>query len=1255
MDVKSFRKIFFFTILFLSFLCIDNVFAESKYLKVADCTSVAKYDTTLWKKYAVVSGADSSPPYGAWIEYTTTGTDTNLYCIEPGKILYYDRYNDYTKWATTEETYVSKTRYIDVARAIQYSGNPLVTSCSSSNIYTRIATGMLVQMIAANKSNSSGTNYWRVLTKSELTDLIISDKDTTIANKFIEIRDKTRYHSSMPFVANYDFAALTKDEAKKETTKYFSISGNNFTRTLSSSLFDIDYGWSVSSKDSGISSAEIKDGSITITAPINDSTVGKTMCVQIKKPIANGTLYATNVDDQDTAFFTKGAAKYKYSYICMKTSSFKVKKVDSSTDKPISGVKFNIYSDSSCKTAAKNAHGTTFGSATTNSSGYAYFYNLKDGTYYVKETSTPAGYITNSTCHKVKVSSLAGSITVENDPLQVKVKKVDATSTSKVLSGAKFQLYTNSSCSTVASDAKGAKFTAQTTNSSGYAYFDYVKKDTTYYVGEVTAPSGYVKDTSWCQKVDVSSSSVTKTFKNSPVQIKVKKVDSANKSKVLSGATFRLYTRSTCADVSLAKNSSGNVYSSVSTNSSGYAYFDKVQLSSVYTDSDGNYKFYVKETKSPSGYVIDNDKCTLVTVDAKTGVGSIEFSDTKISSTSVQVHKVDSYDGDPLKGVKITLYDDKCVTPSKRVANATKVTGSNGSVVWNDIDMTGITSLKLYVMEDKSSIPSGYIQQKENDCKEVVITSSDIVDGSIASGAAKNSAVIYNVPFGDIQLLKLDSNKEKAIKGVVFRLLDKDKNEVLDKDGNKVLDVTTNDEGIAKFTNILYGKYYLQEIKTDPNYKTITDLIEFELNENTDSVKLDINDDLVYYNGDVNTDGVIDVLDYNELNTMITEGNVIGLSKAKQYASDINSDGVIDKIDLRILDLTVNKKDDVLKYQSSLKVLCGEAVSCTLSSSFLKDIKYVGTLDNVGASNICYSSVVNPNPEPEPDTGNNVPAPGEIITDGQEPEIQEPEIVNPNTSSGSGCKFTSDSVKVIEDAIKNSKTSSLVADFNGDKVINESDVNLLKAYLNYRDNNKMTAVNDYVDAYESVGDLDADTVKVLSKVGTKVTIDSDSNILHSSIVITNTLIDMKISKLDITNQKELPGAEIVIKDSEGKEVIKFVSTDQVKQFNIPVGIYTLTETVAPKGYDRLTTDIKFEVLPDGNIKLLDVKSDSFKMIKSEDPIDTDTDHLVIYNSLTEVKIPDTGSVLTFVTIIVGIGLVGYGSYIFYDRYRNRLS
>ena len=67
------------------------------------------------------------------------------------------------------------------------------------------------------------------------------------------------------------------------------------------------------------------------------------------------------------------------------------------------------------------------------------------------------------------------------------------------------------------------------------------------------------------------------------------------------------------------------------------------------------------------------------------------------------------------------------------------------------------------------------------------------------------------------------------------------------------------------------------------------------------------------------------------------------------------------------------------------------------------------------------------------------------------------------------------------------------------------------------------------------------------------------------------LIEIEISKKDITNDKELPGAHLIIKDKDGKTVEEWTSTDIPHMVNLPSGEYTLTEVTAPEGYDVAET------------------------------------------------------------------------------------
>ena len=93
---------------------------------------------------------------------------------------------------------------------------------------------------------------------------------------------------------------------------------------------------------------------------------------------------------------------------------------------------------------------------------------------------------------------------------------------------------------------------------------------------------------------------------------------------------------------------------------------------------------------------------------------------------------------------------------------------------------------------------------------------------------------------------------------------------------------------------------------------------------------------------------------------------------------------------------------------------------------------------------------------------------------------------------------------------------------------------------------------------------------------------------------------VKISKTDVTGSKEVPGATLVVKDASGSVVEKWVSTNEAHYVTVDPGVYTLTETIAPKGYKLSTTTITFKVDEDLNLyELVDgkyTKVDHIKMI-----------------------------------------------------------
>ena len=1046
MKLKNF--LFIFIVFMIGILGIDNVDAANYTIKSKYCGDYV-YNYTNYKKYAFTSTKEVDSQHRFTIQYSSSPTQI-VYCTEKGVPIKLGTKN-YTKVANVSDT----DKEGNIAKAIAYgkNGTNSVSSCNDE----RIATSFLIHMISKGYKENN-TLKWKSINAAGVKATIEkAPNKTTLANKFIEIRDKVLDHDKMPFAG---IASPTKATAQSKAVHMKWTASKNFYRTISDSLLSDSWGWKIIEKDSGITSATISGGNLSVNAEM--STKGKTLCVKIRKTVKAGELYAKKeTSTQDTALLVNEKDAYKTTWVCFKSSYVAIKKVDAADEnKVLSGAGIGLYQDKECKKYAKSANDVTYDYLRqTDKDGYAYFYNMSDGTYYTKEEKSPEKYIPDSnSCREVKVTN---------------------------------------------------------------------------------------------------------------------------------------------------------------------------------------------------------------------GVGTVTFKNNKISSTSVQVFKVDKYTNRGISNVKIGLYsDDTCKTKSTLVEEPVKTTDSTGMVLWDKIATTGLNpndTLTLYVMEEKSSIPSGYIQEKENDCKKVQISGSDVIEGEIAT-EVKNSTTIYNIPFGKISILKLDDDTRKPLENVTFKLLDENKKEVIDKNGNKVGPAVTDKNGVATVKDILYGIYYIEEVKTNEDYKTSEPYL-FELNVNTDSIKLANLAAIPYYISDVNMDNVVNINDLNELNTMLKdEKNLIGLEKKKHYSTDVNKDGIINNDDAEILKFYLDNKDYVISQINAYETLCKGQEKCELNFEQLKNISKITQLDDTESNQICYAPAA-PSPALTGDDGDTPngalpeagsedenqnpsnPTPEEGNDENQSPNGGSGGVYNPSTST-STCHFTEKSLEYLRQYITANTTKGLNADFNGDSKVEENDAKILELYLSHVKKGTIGAVINYVTSVEKIKEIGTATIPILKRIGIRDVIPSEE--VHASIVITNIPIDMKISKFDISSYEELPGAEIVIKNSKGEEVVKFVSTNEVTEFYISEGEYTLTETATPKGYNKIETSLKFKVKSDGNIELVDNNSELFELVKSEEERDNDLDHLLIYNTpikKTKVKVPNTGSKLAIATILVGTILVASGGYLVYNRYK----
>lgn len=87
---------------------------------------------------------------------------------------------------------------------------------------------------------------------------------------------------------------------------------------------------------------------------------------------------------------------------------------------------------------------------------------------------------------------------------------------------------------------------------------------------------------------------------------------------------------------------------------------------------------------------------------------------------------------------------------------------------------------------------------------------------------------------------------------------------------------------------------------------------------------------------------------------------------------------------------------------------------------------------------------------------------------------------------------------------------------------------------------------------------------------------------------------LNVSKTDATGQKELPGASLTIKDSNGEVVDTWISTTEEHRVDgLEIGaIYEIIEDYAPAGYQPLQNSIKFVLNEDGSVTTCDIKKDS---------------------------------------------------------------
>lgn len=544
--------------------------------------------------------------------------------------------------------------------------------------------------------------------------------------------------------------------------------------------------------------------------------------------------------------------------------------------------------------------------------------------------------------------------------------------------------------------------------------------------------------------------------------------------------------------------------------------------------------------------------------------------------------------------------------------NPTNVTATkNGNVLTITSKSDSVTT----PISMSKQFKTGGTLYKRND--GVVQETAYIYEPSSKTVTAYTGYKYQEIGKGIIELHKIDKYTSKNMEGATFNIYQDDSctTPAVDYLGNKLGEKTTDKNGKIKWNNLYYPLdkdikkvYYVKETKTLPGYAFDNEQLEslgaknacipVVLKPQNEEIGKTEEVSQAVYNIPY---GNITILKQDEETGKTVEGvefQLLRNNSKKEPALDINGE---------IVKNVITDERGIAEFEN---IPYGDYIIKEIKANswykiLEKPIEFTLNKDNDALKYSGQGTEALPNEE--------------------EPLIPlETYKLGDPTNDG---KINNDDLSVIENIISNAIVATPLqfysSDLDKNLTIDQNDKELMEKYL--------------------AGDQMAFAALLEEEIPGQVQ-------KRVTLSITNKPIDVKISKLDITNEKEVKGAQIIIKNEKGEVFIKYISTNKEKRFYIPIGDYTLIENVAPKGYQSLKTEVKFRVLADGNIKLLSAKSNLYKLTKSTTDNDTDLDHIKIYNTPKKIEVPNTGSVVNIATIIVGTLLIGGGAFIIYKRY-----
>ncbi|MCU5185327.1 SpaA isopeptide-forming pilin-related protein [Bacillus cereus] len=870
-------------------------------------------------------------------------------------------------------------------------------------------------------------------------------------------------------------------------------------------------------------------------ANVSDLPIGKYELVEVETPAGYKPLEKPISFDIEKGRVT--ALKLTVENELVDTGNVEITKVDKENKDVLADAVFEIQDEA----------GQVVAKITTDKKGQAQVTNLSVGTYKLVEVKAPKGYkqLVDSIIFQIEkgmTKSLA--LTVENEMLDkgnVEITKVDKDS-QKLLEGVTFEVQ----------DDKGKVVTEVTTDKEGKAIisdlsvgkYKLVEKESLPGYKKLTEPvlfeikKGMTKVLSLKvenELLDKGSVEITKVDKESGA--------------LLEGVTFEV------------QDDKGKVVTEVTTDKEGKAIISDLSV--------GNYKLV--EVESLPGYKKLTEPVSFEIKKGMTEVLSLKVENELVDKGSVEITKVDKDSKKVLEDVVFEVQDEK-----GKVVTEVK-TDKNGKAKISDL------SVGKYKLVEKESLP-GYKKLTEPVSFEIKKGMTEVLSLKIENEM---------VDTGNVEITKIDKDNKAPLAGVVF--------EVQDDKGKVVTKVTTDKAGKATVSDLSVGKYKLVEVDSLPGYKKLEKPVPFEITKGmTKSLTFTVENEMVD-TGNVEITK-IDKDSKAPLENVVFEvrdskGKVVAKVTTDKEGTATVSDLSIGKYELVEVETPVGYKP--LEKPVSFEIEKGRVTALQL------------TVENelVDVGNVEITKVDKENKDALADAVFEIQdAAGQVVAKITTDKKGQAQVTNLSVGTYKlvevkAPKGYKQLVDPITFQIEKGMTKSLALTVENEmldkgnvevtKVDKDSQKALEGVVFEVQDEQGkiVTEITTDKEGKANVSDLSVGKYKLVEtkslpgykKLTEPVSFEIKKGMTKVlSLKVENEQLDkgsVEITKMAAESKEVLSGAVFEVHDEAGKVVVK-VTTDKdgkAKIADLSVGNYTLVEVEAPKGYEKLTNPIPFEI------------------------------------------------------------------------------